>query len=179
MPLELNPNVQFRGLVSDMSDVVDEAILNMLESTHPDDKVLASLAEARGNVVRMNHALKVVNISIVGDQPHNHTLPEGAKPKALDLPKLQKQAKPKSHSNHVQRPGINKYKKGPKDFMCPTCKAEPHTRCFVMTGPGHKSQVTSERRDDDWAHNARVKLSATHNEAAIAKYDRDHFEAQS
>src|SRR6186997_730389 len=89
MPQELNPNVQFRNLVHDMSDVVDEAILNMLDSHHPDDKVLASLAEARGNVVRMNHALKIVTISITNDHPRVYAdeLPEGAKPKPLPLPK--------------------------------------------------------------------------------------------
>lgn len=175
MPHELNPNVQFRGLVSDMSEVVDEAILNMLDSTHPDDRVLASLAEARGGVVRMQHALKIVNISISEAPSHNHALPHGAVPKPLDMPKLQKQPKGKSG---VQRPGISKMKKSAKDFMCPTCKAEPGTRCFVMTGPGNDSKVTSERRDDDWTHNKRTKLASDHNAAAIARYDKEHFDAK-
>lgn len=191
MPQELNPNVQFRGLIADMSDTVDEAILHMLESDHPTDTVLASLAEARGHVVRMNHALKIVTISIVGDQPRVYAdeLPPGARPKPLgieryldkadkELPKLQKQ--PTKHTGKdVKRPGISKMKKSPFDFLCPTCLAEPHTRCFVMTGPGHKSTITEERRDDNWTHNKRAKLAADHNAAAIARYDREHFEAQS
>jgi hypothetical protein len=174
MPQELNPHVQLRNLVSDMSDVVDEAILNMLDSPHPDDRVLVSLAEARGGVVRMQHALKTDWLRAAGVEPgHNHSLPEGAKPKSL--PPVQKQPKP--GSNDVKRPGINKMKKSPRDFLCPTCLAEPHTQCFVMTGPGHKSKITEERRTDWWMHNKRVKLASDHNAAAIARYDKEHFDA--
>jgi len=178
MPQELNPNVQFRNLVHDMSDVVDEAILNMLDSHHPDDKVLASLAEARGNVVRMNHALKIVTISITNDHPRVYAdeLPEGAKPKPLPLPKVQKQPKPK-HQN-TARPGIAKLMKGARDYMCPTCKAEAGTNCFQMTGPGHKSNITDVRRTDNWMHRARVQLAADHNNAVKAKYDKEHFDAK-
>jgi hypothetical protein len=171
MTTQLNPNVQFRSLVGDLSDTVDEAILHALESS-ASDQLLATLAEARGGVVRMNHALNVVTISLASE--HNHTLPQGAVPKPLEMPKLQKQPKPKGG---VQRPGIAKLKKSPLDFMCPTCKAEPHTRCFVMTGPGNDSKVTDERRSDNWTHNKRTKLSSDHNAAAIARYDKEHFDA--
>lgn len=172
MPQELNPNVQFRNLVTDMSDVIDEAILNTLDSHHPDDRVLASLAEARGGVVRMNHALKIVTIAVTTES-HNEQLPNGAVPKPLPLPKLQKQKKPK-HPN-VERPGIKKLMRSSMDYTCPSCKAEPGTRCFVMTGPGHKTQPTGQRRDDDWTHRGRVQLASDHNNAVKARYDREHF----
>ena len=176
MPQELNPHVQLRNLVSDMSDVVDEAILNMLDSPHPDDRVLVSLAEARGGVVRMQHALKTDWLRAAGVEPgHNHALPDGAKPKPLELPKIKKQPQPK-HPN-VERPGISKYKKSAKDFDCPTCKAEKGTRCFIMTGPGKLGTVTTERRDNDWMHRSRVQLATDHNVAAIARYDKEHFDA--
>ena len=183
MPHELNPNVQFRNLVNDMSEVVDEAILHMLESHHPDDKVLASLAEARGNVVRMNHALKVVVINIVGDQDRTYAdeLPQGARPKPLPLPKVQKQPKPKNgkdnHYGQTARPGISKLLKSPRDFLCPSCLAEPGTACFVMTGPGHRSEPTEKRRTDSWVHSSRSKLAADANVAIKAKYDKEHFES--
>lgn len=174
MPSELNPNVQFRNLIHDLSETVDEAILAMLDAPHPNDNVLASLAEARGHVVRMTHAVKIVTISIVDDNhPVTAQLPQGAVPKPLPLPKVQKQ--PKKKNSKVERPGIAKYLRSPVAFDCPTCKAEAGTPCFEMTGPGHKSQVTEVRRTDGWMHNKRAKLAADHNTAAKAKYDREHF----
>ena len=185
MTTELNPNVQFRNLINDLSDTIDEAILHMLESHHPDDMTLASLAEARGNVVRVNHALKIVTIVVAEEsprtpvvfaQPANH-LPNGAKPKPLDLPKLQKQPKPKNKDNKwgaVERPGISKLLKGAKDFDCPTCGALKGTPCFKFTSPG--GRPTDERRPDNaWMHNKRQELARDHNNKMRARYDREHF----
>jgi hypothetical protein len=181
MPEQLNPNVQFRSLVNDIGEVVDETILRCME-IDTSDQVLALLAEARGNVVRMNHALKIVNISISDVSPHGlekyiDKLPQGAVPKPLDMPKLQKQPKPTKHTgNDVKRPGITKHLKGAKDFDCPTCGALKGTNCFKFTSPG--GTPTDERRaDGTWMHNKRQTMARDYNNRVRAKYDRDHFEA--
>lgn len=168
MPQELNPNVQFRHLIGDLSDTVDEAILHALES-NANDQLLATLAEARGGVVRMTHAVKVVNI-IVGTESHNDQLPHGAQPKPL--PKVKALPKGDTRTWEKQRPGITKKLRRPRDYACPTCHAEPGTNCFKFTMQGKHGVVTDQRNSGTTYHSARQQLSVTHNERVKREYDR-------
>lgn len=168
MPEQLNPNVQFRVLIGDLSEVIDEAILHAVDDG-ANDTLLATLAEARGGVVRMTHALKVVTLSVISEG-HNDHLPHGAQPKAL--PKI-KELPTDTRKWEKQRPGINRRLKSPRAFDCPTCHAEAGTNCFKFTTQGKHGTVTDVRNSGTTYHSARQALSTAHNDRARRDYDRE------
>lgn len=165
MPQELNPNVQFRNLINDLGDTIDEAILAALE-TNVNDQLLASLAEARGGIVRMNHAVKIVTIAVTGDAPRVYAdeLPSGAKPKPLPLPKL----KP------VNTIRVGLKTKTPREFDCDRCGAKAGELCFRLDSRGVHGKPTEERLQHGVWHDPREKLARNYNDRMRRAYDKEH-----
>lgn len=170
-----NHNHPLTDAVDSIATAVDEALVIAVDSRSP-DALLARLATARAGIVKVDLITHVIDIP--GDTPRVYAdeLPPGAKPKALDLPKLQKQPK-RDMSGYVERPGIGKKKRRPREFACVTCGAEAGTSCFYMTSQGKNAKVTDQRRpdEDDYYHATRRALSKAANDKLRAAYDREHF----
>lgn len=172
MPEQLNPNVQFRNLIGDLADVIDEAILNVLDSHHPDDRVLTSLAEARGGIVRMQHAVKIVTIHVVNDHDRMYAdeLPPGVKPKPVVF--AQPNALPKLKPVVTIRVGLKT--KTPREFDCERCGAKAGDLCFRLDSRGIHGKPTEERLQHGVWHDQRQKLARNYNDRARRNYDREH-----
>lgn len=175
---QLNPYID---AIDTIGGAIDKAMVIAVDNQSP-DVLLARLAEAHAGIIRADMMLHAIDVE---PATHNGRLPEGAVPKDLPprrqefeakaLPKVQKQPKPKHQD--TARPGIAKLLRSAKSYDCPTCKAEPGTRCFEMTGPGKLGTVTDKRRDNDWMHRSRVQLATDHNNAVRAKYDKEHYQS--
>lgn len=164
MAQEPNPDRQFRQIASDLSDVIDEAIIHAIDGHHPDDAVLASLAEARGNIVKMGHALRVVTISIPHDEDRTY---------ADELPPVQQQALPKLQPTQVKRVGIKL--KNPTNYDCPRCGAKAGEACHKFSERGPRGVPIEERHDIQGPyHTARQALSSAANNETKRAYDRKH-----
>lgn len=180
----MKPISPLQRYVEQTFDAIDKAMQIAVDLEVP-DVLLAQLAHAHVGAVRSEMAMHAIDVPNHEVPPHalERYLDQhpGAKPKPLELPKLVKQPKPQAQhrtkGHNAQRPGISKLRKSPTDFACPTCFAEKGTACFKMTGPGHKSQITTERRTDGWMHKARTQLSTRHNVKMREQYDREHFQA--
>jgi len=160
---ELNPLIRE---ADKLFNAVDHALELSIDEASSDG-LIAQLARAHIAAIKLERLTRVIDVEV------NH-----APVKPAELPPLQKQLRP-TEDGHVERPGISKWKKSPKDFQCPTCHAEPGTSCFRMTMQGRHGVVTNERRSDK-DHNVHAKrqaLSKAHNDKVKAKYDREHFDA--
>jgi hypothetical protein len=62
--------------------------------------------------------------------------------------------------------------KRPRDYDCPTCRAEAGTNCFKFSQQGRHGVVTDQRNSGTTYHSARSALSVTHNDRVKREYDR-------
>jgi hypothetical protein len=162
----------YQDEVKRVADRIDDALIHAVHRMDENDdidldNIIISLAEARAYIVGLSIRLIAVDrllISIPGDGPRIYAdeLPPGDKPKPLELPKLK--PLPRANGKPRYKLGITKLLKGPKDFVCPTCRAEQDTNCFRFTGPGHKGEITDVRNDGSFFHIERAKLSRAAND---------------
>jgi hypothetical protein len=148
-----NHNHPLTDAVDSIATAVDEALVIAVDSRSP-DALLARLATARAGIVKVDLITHVIDVP--GDMPRVYAdeLPPGAKPKALDLPKL-KPLPSDTRKWDKQRPGIGAKLKSPKAFDCPTCRAEAGTNCFKFTTQGKHGKPTDVRNHGTSFHSAR------------------------
>jgi len=179
----INPLI---GVVDKAFDAIDQAMIQAVDE-EVSDSLLATIAKAHVGVTKLELVVHAIDIPfdaerIYGDEfraralPHKREQFEQAQP---TLPPLQKQPK-YTRDGYVERPGIGAKLKRPRDFDCPTCKAEVGTSCFRMTNQGKHGTVTDVRRDDRDKnyHAQRGALSKAYNEKVRRAYDREHFGAE-
>jgi hypothetical protein len=159
--------------IDTIATAVDEALVIATESDSS-DALLARLATARAGIVRVDLITHVIDIPL--DQPRTYAdeLPPGARPKPLNLPKLQ--AIPQKHGEKL-RPGIGAKLKRPLDYECPTCHAAPGTFCFKFTTQGKHGVPTEERNQGTSFHALRSARSRDANSKIKAEYDRTQAKA--
>jgi hypothetical protein len=160
-------------------DAIDRAMVMAVDLEVP-DPLIAQLARAHVGATKTEMIMHSIDVPHDAERVYadefKRQLPDGAKPKPLELPKLQKQPK-RTKDGYLQRPGIGKKLKRPRDFECPTCHAQPGTSCFRMSNQGKHGVVTTERRDnsDKNYHAKRGALSKAFNDKLRRDYDRVHF----
>ena len=168
----MKPNTNHRDAIGKIANAIDSALVAAVDrmDEHPDDDldtIILSLAEARAYTVKAGIlaivADNVISVADDRDRVYGDQLPEGAKPKPLELPKLK--PLPKGKNGKVRyKPGISKMFKGAIAFDCPTCGAKEGTFCFKFTGPGTGTQPTSERNDGSFFHVKRADLGKAYND---------------
>lgn len=157
------PKQQVVQVVADLSETIDEAILHSLD-TGVSDRVLASLAEARGGIVKMQHVMAIVVIDFPHDEPRQY---------ADELPKIKPLPKSTQNAKALPRVGLNL--KSPRDYVCPTCGAEVGTMCFKYDRKGVNARRLDERHPaGNYSHVSRQRLSKEYNTKAKRDYDRKH-----
>jgi hypothetical protein len=167
-------------------DAIDQAMQQAVDDEAPDG-LLAKLAHAHVGITRIEMVLHAIDIP--NDQPRVYAdelppkraqfeaangLPEGARPKPLDLPPLKKQPK-RNAEGYKMRPGIGSKLRSPLTFDCPSCGAKAGDRCFKMNSVGKHAVRTDERKTDDSVHSKRTALSKAFNDKVRREYDRQHF----
>lgn len=154
------PKQQVAQVVSDLSDTIDETILHALEQGSG-NLLLASLAEARGGIVKMNHVMRIVTIDIPHDEPRTYA---DELPPLKPLPKGQKAL-----------PRVGLKLRSARYYKCPTCGAEPETNCFKFDRKGAGAQVQNERHPNPkYNHVQRARLAREYNEKQKRDYDKRH-----
>jgi len=166
-------------------DAIDKAMQQAVDDEAP-DPLLARLAEAHVGITRIEMVLHAIDIP--NDAPRVYAdelpprraqfeaangLPEGARPKPLPLPPLQKQ--PTNPEGYKLRPGIGKKLRKPIEYDCATCHAKAGENCFQMTSQGKNGLPTEEYKKDGTYHGARYALSKAANTKLRAQYDREHY----
>lgn len=157
---------QVTTLVDELSAAIDQSLAHASTSSE-DPGLLVRLALVRGTFVRLDNAMmqeEAVAAEAARAALHAMSPPE--------LPRLQ--PLPATNGKAVSRKGLKL--KGPRDYVCPTCHAEVGTSCFKMSNKGQGATVTTERHPEGTGpyHTSRQALSKASNNAAKAKYDKEH-----
>ena len=165
----MKPNTNHRDAIGKIANAIDSALVAAVDrmDEHPDDDldtIIINLAEARAYTVKAGVLAIVADnvISVADDREriYGDQLPQGAKPKPLELPKL----KPQGGDKPQYKRGISKLFKGAINFDCPTCGATEGTFCFKFTGPGTGTKPTTERNDGSFFHVKRADLGKAYND---------------
>jgi len=172
----MKPINPLHGVVDKAFDAIDQAMITAVDE-EVSDKLLATIAKAHVGVTKVEMIIHAIDIPhdterVYADE-FKRQLPDGAKPKPLDLPPLKKQ--PVNAEGYKERPGLGKKLRKPIEYDCATCHAVAGEGCFQMTGVGGRGKPKAERKKPGTYHQARYLLSKAANTKLRRDYDRQRY----